>query len=512
MTFGEKMERFINLDLSRHNRKDTSPSKRMHPIDGQPRFCPWIQNSMTILSDGTVTCGLDDSDGLRSFGNLHNQSLKEIFSNPEYINLQNALNEGHSCKDCSLYQPLVDELPERPSLPKTLVIEPTVRCNLRCPQAACFANNSKDYVTRDKNDLPRDVLATALTELGTKLEEVYFFNYGDPFMHPEAPKMIKDIKRHSPNVKIITSTNGIPLSNKNKAIEVVEGGIDHIVFTISGMTQASYERYHVNGKLDKALQGMRNISEARRASGNNFPKITWRYLGFRWTDDYEELDAAIELGKTLNVDDFNIYLTHIPEDGWSYRLSPGTYGHALYRPWINVAFGYNRPPPPENGLFDIEDLPQFGLAQWTNWHGLLRVTNNNGKYTLWFSTNSPTAVKRGYTESYIRTPWKHLYKIKVPYCKWGEVTIRVPEEWDPKHDTFVDIFSPDSWFPADILGVEDYRCLGVLTTTEPTGTLPKVTCEIVSTNFKDYRELLSHHTLNKELTPVASGQFTNFKE
>jgi hypothetical protein len=45
-----------------------------------------------------------------------------------------------------------------------------------------------------------------LAQLGDTLEEVYFFNCGDPFMHRDAPQMLADMRRHSPDAKIVTST------------------------------------------------------------------------------------------------------------------------------------------------------------------------------------------------------------------------------------------------------------------------------------------------------------------
>ncbi|MCJ7871444.1 radical SAM protein [Phaeobacter sp. J2-8] len=510
------------LDLTRHNRKDKTPSRHMTPADGTPRFCPWIEDSMTILSDGTVTCGLDDSDGLRSFGSVHEQSLPEIFANPEYQRLRDGLKKGQKCRDCALYQPLTGPRPQRPRLPRKLVVEPTVRCNLRCPQSACFANNSRDHKTRDSDDLPRDVLDRALAQLGDGLEEVYFFNYGDPFMHRDAPKMIGDIRRHSPGAKIVTSTNGIPLAAKHKAQQVVESGLDHIVFTISGMTQDSYARYHVNGRLESALRGMRNVVEARRAVGTTRPHISWRYLGFRWTDGFDDLDAALELAEDLGINDFSIYLTHIPEDSWSYRLAEGSYGYSRYRPWINVAYGYNRPPAPVDGLFPPEDLPKFGRARWTNWHGRPSVTIRDGKITFSLSTNSPAAaseapgpdssgsnssssVSSG-TEIFLRTPWRRLYKITVPYCAWGNVTLDVPTSWWSQGEITVDLFCPNAWFPADWLGVEDYRCLGVLIAQTPGGTLPQQQIPLRPASFRDchaFVRLVPPATL----VPVASALF-----
>lgn len=498
------------FDVTRHNRKDKTPSRHMTPGDGTgdgtPRFCPWIEDSMTILSDGTVTCGLDDSDGLRSFGSIHDQSLRDIFANPEYARLSAGLAEGRKCRDCALYQPLGETRPPRPALPRKLVIEPTVRCNLRCPQRACFANNSKAHKTRDADDLPRDVLEQVLEQLGDGLDEVYFFNYGDPFMHRDAPGMIADIRRHSPGARIATSTNGIPLAARHKAQQVVDSGLDHIVFTISGMTQESYARYHVNGRLDSALRGMRNVAEARRAAGKTRPHISWRYLAFRWNDGFDELDAALDLACDLEIEDFSIYLTHIPEDGWSYRLAQGSYGHAKYRPWINVAYGYNRPPAPKNGLFPPENLPGFGRARWTGWHGRPGLPIREGRIMLALSTNSPAAAPKGGCEIFLRTPWRRLYRVWVPYSAWGLVTLDVPPGWWTQERVVVDLFCPEAWFPKDWLNVEDYRCLGVLITQTPDTALPHQKARLRPANLRDCREF-ARLVPPGALVPVASARF-----
>ncbi len=464
----------MKLDITRHNRKDTAPSRSMTKSDGKARFCPWIEDSMTILSDGTVTCGLDDQDGLRSFGNVHDTPLEEIFANPEYRRIAEGLRQGRTCRDCALYQPLTGKRPPRAALPSKLVIEPTVRCNLRCPQIACFANNSPDHQTRDRNDLPRAELDAVLAQLGKGLREVYFFNYGDPFMHREAPQMIADIRRRSPKAKIVTSTNGIPLAARHKAEQLVAAGLDHIVFTISGMTQESYVRYHVNGRLESALRGMRNVLEAREAAGKTRPLVSWRYLGFRWTDNFDELDAAIALASELKVNDFCIYLTHIPEQAWSYRLAEGTYGYARYRPWINVAYGYNRPAPPADGIFQQERLAQFGTMRWTGWHGRPSLMVRDDHVILWVSTNSPAAAPQGHTDIFLRTPWRRLYRVRAPYRAWGKIVLPLPGGWRHRRKITLDLLCPDAWFPADWLGVEDYRGLGVMITDEPDGTVIRI--------------------------------------
>lgn len=98
-----------------YNLKARDPSRLMQPSDGGRYRCVWLERSITLHSDGNVTCGLDDPYGLRSFGNVHRQSVAEIFANPEYAAMQQKLWEGHRCIDCHLSQPAAEDAPRCPA-------------------------------------------------------------------------------------------------------------------------------------------------------------------------------------------------------------------------------------------------------------------------------------------------------------------------------------------------------------------------------------------------------------
>ncbi|MCR9126594.1 MAG: SPASM domain-containing protein [Rhodobacteraceae bacterium] len=144
----------------------------MSQSDQQACFCLWIEDSVTILLEGTVTCGLDDSDGLRAFDNINEQTLEEIFTNPEYARLAAGLAQGRSCEDCAFFQSLEGTRPERPRRPRKPAVEPTIRCNLRCPQIACHADNNAGHVTRETDDLSRALLDDVRCQLGSERGDV----------------------------------------------------------------------------------------------------------------------------------------------------------------------------------------------------------------------------------------------------------------------------------------------------------------------------------------------------
>ena len=459
--------------LREFNRKIPAPSLRMHPSDGNHYRCPWIEDSVTIHSDGNVTCGLDDPHGQRSFGNVYSQTIEEIFHNPEYGNLQTRLWQGERCTDCTLYtrETLDFSAPPkpRPAMPAILVVEPTVKCNIRCNNDACRPNNEASIRTRDSDMLRFEAFTAVIDQLAPGLKHVYFFNYGDPFVHARAEDMLLYLRRQCPDVRVVTSTNGIPLAKAGRAEKLVEACVNTIVFTIGGVTQESYARYHVNGKVDLALAGLRRVAEARNAAGQQDMSIVWRYLLFHWNDSVAEVEEALRIAKELGVDSFHLYLTHIPEGAASFRFAPGTPNFDRYRRYIDCALHYTRAvglvEPDNNGLFPIENVEGLGPARWTGYRAELTCAATSGLVLFALATNNGLARDRPVTV-FVVTPWA-TFKFMVGHLAWRSVVLRVPPAWRAG-SVRLTLATPDHWFPAEALGTTDKRCLGVLVRAEET--------------------------------------------
>lgn len=447
------------MEAARFNRKNRTPSEAMLPSDGRRYRCQWLQDSMTVHSDGNVSCGLDDPHANRSFGNVRSQPVAEIFNNPEIARLQQKLSQGYRCSDCSLYEPIEDpsEMPQaRPAMPTTLIVEPTVLCNLRCPNSACIPNNAAGIRTRDKDNLDLEVFDSLLRQVQSGLKYVYFFNYGDPFVHRQAEHMLTALRQACPSVEVVTSTNGIPLSKQDRADRVAAAEIDHITFTISGVRQESYERYHVNGRVDLALKGLENLCQAKKRLGLSRPIIVWRYLLFRWNDSDDELEQALEIAKRLGVDQFSLYLTHIPEASASFRLSPGSPGYERFARYIDAAHGYNCEVPDADGLFHIEDQANLGRAHWSTWRSRMRFSGRDG----WIRIGLSTLMVGGETSVAVRTPWRTV-NVPLEPDRWREVCLRVPRAYRDEPTIEVTFTTDDYFFPAE-QGSADLRCLGFL--------------------------------------------------
>ena len=454
-------------ERGRFKRKDRFPSRDMHEPDGGSYACAWIEDSLTIHSDGNVSCGLDDPHAQRSFGNIYDASLGEIFANPELDELRQRLADGYRCKGCALYTrrepgPPPARRPRR-ALPTTVVVEPTVRCNLRCPNRACIPNNDATTSTRDRDDLDLDGFRLIVDQLQAALRHVYFLNYGDPFMHKQAEDMLGYLREVCPDAEVITSTNAIPLASRSRARRVLASKVNYVVVTLSGIDQESYGRYHVNGRVELALKGLRNLCEAKREMAGSDTTIIWRYLLFRWNDSVDEIERARALADEIGVDQFRLYLTHIPEGCGSYRFAPGSPSYARFREYIDEAHGYGGEHPDRYGLYGFEELPGFGRARWTSAEATIPVDCAPGFVRLVISTNRPGARPQSVI---ISTPWdRRKYAIRPSEYQW--IVIRIPRAFRRAGSIDVRISTPDHWYPAEELQSRDLRCLGVLIKDEP---------------------------------------------
>lgn len=435
----------------------------MRKILDEPHYCGWIQDSMTILCDGNVTCGLDDPHGLRTFGNIRNQSIAEIWCNKEYKKIRKNFTLGKVCLSCSLYSKVNNRDDIRPvaeDLPSRIILETTIKCNLRCTNSVCNIVNNPDSEVRQRSSLKYSEFTGIIDQLKNSLKFMYFLNYGDPFIHPQAEDMLIYSKHICPDLTIVSSTNGIPLSKRSRARKVVESGLNVLTFTIGGCRQDSYEKYHKNGNLQLALQGLRNVCEEKKLQKKDNLKIVWRYLTFRWNDSFNEIEEAKALGKEIGVDELSFYLTNIPPGSSSYRLSPGSPYHSQIKGYSSQIHGMESIIPDESGFFSQEVHPEMGSFRWTTDKCKLSFSTGNVWLSIDLSGREVDSLKNKY-QAVISTDWGD-FPVTTAFHRWQRYFIFVPEAYRTKDRIKVLIKVLEPWFPAKMTGNDDIRYLGIM--------------------------------------------------
>lgn len=415
----------------------------------EPLYCEWLWHSATVLCDGTVTCGLDDPFKTRNHGSLKSASLREIFAGEMIANRRSNLTSGRKCHKCAMHTAATGVEPRnlKPSgpYPRRLILEPTIKCNIRCTNETCNVANDAAFHLRREDFMAWPLYCKLMDEAGPHIQQLYFYNYGEPFAHPKALDMLAYAKKVNPRIAVTTSTNGILLARDGMAERIVdEGLVDWICFTIGGVDQETYARYHKAGSFEKAMTGMRRLVDAKRLAGKSGPTVHWRYLLFNWNDSDECIAEALRLRDEIGVDQFKFMLTASPIEGRSLSRAPGTPGFAAIKQWLAYQDDYSADPFQEAGLYPLERSPRLGPFSWTGRKARVCVKPVDGQINLRLArSTNPMAPQQNVK---IHVPWNEEVAANVGAGQWGDNLIQVPSDFqgdDVQLTLEVDqIFSP----------------------------------------------------------------------
>ena len=160
------------------------------------------------------------------------------------------------------------------TMPESLSVEPASVCNLQCPE--CTLGGGR--LQRRGQLMDPATFDNALQPLAPWLVNCQFFLQGEPTLNPELCQMIATA--HSRRIFTTMSTNGQTLTPE-LCNNLVASGLDRLIISVDGTTQEVYERYRVGGSLQKAVSGIANLVEARKAQNRHNPLIEVQFIVFR---------------------------------------------------------------------------------------------------------------------------------------------------------------------------------------------------------------------------------------
>lgn len=178
--------------------------------------------------------------------------------------------------------------------PVSISIEPTTSCNLGCPE--CPSGLKK--FSRPTGNLNQSLAESVFKELKNSLHYVTFYFQGEPYIHPKFLDLVKKAKAQ--NLYTATSTNAHFLRDK-VAKETVESGLDRLIISIDGTSQETYEQYRINGKLDKVIEGTKNILKWKKELNSATPHVIFQFLVVSHNE--HQVEEVKKLGADLGVDE-----------------------------------------------------------------------------------------------------------------------------------------------------------------------------------------------------------------
>ncbi|RLD16931.1 radical SAM protein [candidate division KSB1 bacterium] len=177
--------------------------------------------------------------------------------------------------------------------PAILTIEPTNVCNLRCP--LCITGSGQ--LRRVQGRMSLDTFRKIMDIMGDDIFFLLLYHQGEPYLNPDFLEMVRMAKQK--NIYCTTSTNGHYFDDASIRA-TIESGLDSMIVSVDGVTQETYARYRVNGKLNKVLQGTKRFMEIKKEMKSKTPLIALQFLVMKHNE--HEIPAVRRLAKELGVD------------------------------------------------------------------------------------------------------------------------------------------------------------------------------------------------------------------
>lgn len=188
--------------------------------------------------------------------------------------------------------------------PYVIFVDPINLCNLRCP--LCATGLGEIARTRKKMDLEH--FKRVIDQMAPWAYEVSLYNWGEPLLHKDIFEMIGYAR--SKNLATVMSSH---LSVKPHLMDpLLESGLEELTVSIDGVTQETYEKYRVNGKLDLVFSNLRHLLERRAQLGLKSPSVEWQFIVFKHNE--HEIEEARRLAQEIGVDLIRFIPAGLPFD------------------------------------------------------------------------------------------------------------------------------------------------------------------------------------------------------
>jgi len=146
--------------------------------------------------------------------------------------------------------------------------------------------------------LTQETYQKVIDELAPSLSYLIFYFQGEPYLNP---KFLEQVKYASQKcIYTATSTNAHYLDDK-QAKATIESGLDRLIISIDGTSQETYEQYRIGGKLEKVIEGTRNVIKWKKELKSTTPHVIFQYLVVKPNE--HQLEEVKTLAKDLGVDE-----------------------------------------------------------------------------------------------------------------------------------------------------------------------------------------------------------------
>lgn len=183
--------------------------------------------------------------------------------------------------------------------PIVIVMDMSSKCHIRCQK--CFVYHSD--MQYGLGHMPDTVFEKVRPLFRTALEVIGHEN-GECMLHKRFIEMVSEIKANG--CRFMFNTTG-QLIDDYRAKQLVELGVDKIMFSIDAIMPDTYAYLHKGGTLEKVLAGISAINREKKIAGVTSPRIGWYFVACQSNIDQllPAAQMAVDLGFGM------MFVTHL---------------------------------------------------------------------------------------------------------------------------------------------------------------------------------------------------------
>ncbi|MEW5895033.1 MAG: radical SAM protein [Candidatus Omnitrophota bacterium] len=257
----------------------------------------------------------NSNDVVLDFCSIHRNSIEFVSLIPKVYKFKNSRHSGRIKLENfdSRYLQTRDL-----ELPRHLRIEPTTRCNLKCPY--CSRNFLKIAPREDLSFLDfKKIIDNYKTS-----PDISLWGMGEPLLNSDIFKMVAHAKERGCR-KCDISTNSYFISKENILL-FFTSRLDELILAIDGASEETYLRHRKGGDFNKVIKNVYQLCKFKRERGFRRPNIVIQFIVTAYNE--QEIPRMRVLSKKLGVD--KLVLKNISVDGERTHFIPNNIQYNRY--------------------------------------------------------------------------------------------------------------------------------------------------------------------------------------
>lgn len=207
---------------------------------------------------------------------------------------------------------LIGEVPP----PSFASYEPTNICNLSCEMCP----SGKGLLKRPRGTADMDLYRKFITENRETLIDIILHFQGEPLMYKQLGEMIAFARQN--RIYTMFSTNGQLLAQN---IDIIRNARpDRIIVSLDGLSDETYTKYRVGGKVQNVLNGLEKLSQL---PANERPFVELQFLVFSHNE--HEIPELQKLKKKYRINKITLKSAQIYDES-QIDFLPGNQKYSRY--------------------------------------------------------------------------------------------------------------------------------------------------------------------------------------